>query len=40
VQFSRNNASEALATFQRLVSAHPGTPEATEAETFIREMNK
>ncbi len=40
VQFSRNNAKEALATFEHLVSTHPGTPEATEAQTFITELRK
>jgi tetratricopeptide (TPR) repeat protein len=40
VQFSRNNAKEALATFERLVAAHPGTPQATEAQTFIAELKK
>jgi Tfp pilus assembly protein PilF len=40
VQFSRNNPKEALATFERLVAAHPGTPEATEAQTFISELKK
>lgn len=40
VQFSRNNPKEALSTFERLVSTHPGTPEATEAQTFIAELTK
>jgi tetratricopeptide (TPR) repeat protein len=40
VQFSRNNAKDALATFERLVAAHPGTPQATEAQTFIAELKK
>lgn len=40
VQFSRGNAREALATLERLVAAHPGTPEATEAATFIAELKK
>jgi tetratricopeptide (TPR) repeat protein len=40
VQFARNSPAEALATFERLVAAHPGTPEATEAQTFIAELKK
>jgi tetratricopeptide (TPR) repeat protein len=40
VQFGRNNPKDALATFERLVAAHPGTPQATEAQTFIAELKK
>jgi len=40
VQFARTNAKDALATFERLVAAHPGTPQATEAQTFIAELKK
>jgi tetratricopeptide (TPR) repeat protein len=40
VQFGRNNPAAALATFERLVAAHPGTPEATEAQTFVAELKK
>jgi hypothetical protein len=31
---------EAQAALERLVAAHPGTPEAREAETFIAELKK
>jgi tetratricopeptide (TPR) repeat protein len=40
VQFARTNTKDALATFERLVAAHPGTPQATEAQTFIAELKK
>jgi tetratricopeptide (TPR) repeat protein len=40
VQFARNNLKDALAAFERLVAAHPGTPQATEAQTFIAELKK
>ena len=40
VQFSRNNPTEALRAFEQVVSAHPGTPQATEASTFIAELKK
>jgi hypothetical protein len=40
VQFSRGNPKDALATLERLVAAHAGTPEATEAATFIAELKK
>ncbi len=40
VQFSRNNPTEALRAFEHVVSAHPGTPQATEASTFIAELKK
>lgn len=40
VQFSRGDASAARATLERLIAAHPGTPEAAEAATFIAELKK
>jgi tetratricopeptide (TPR) repeat protein len=40
VHFSRSNVKEALAAFEKVVSAHPGTPQATEASTFIAELKK
>jgi Flp pilus assembly protein TadD len=40
IQFSRGNTAEAVATFQKVVAAHPGTPQAAEANTFIAELSK
>ncbi len=40
VLFSRGNTADAIATFQKVVAAHPGTPQATEAATFIAELTK
>jgi tetratricopeptide (TPR) repeat protein len=40
VQFSKGNVAEAQRSFERVVAAHPGTPQATEASTFIAELKK
>lgn len=40
VQFSKGDPKAALATFEKVVAAHPGTPQATEASAFIAELKK
>lgn len=40
VQFSKGDPKGALATFEKVVAAHPGTPQATEASAFITELKK
>jgi len=40
VQFSKGDAAKALELFERVVAEHPGTPEATQAATFIKELRK
>jgi tetratricopeptide (TPR) repeat protein len=40
VYFSRNEVPKALEWFERVVAEHPGTPEATQAATFIKELRK
>lgn len=40
VYFSKGNLDRALELFQQLVSAVPGSPEAAEAEVFIKELQK
>ena len=40
VFFSRNEVPKALEWFERVVADHPGTPEATQAATFIKELRK
>lgn len=40
VQFSAGETAQALASLERLVAAHPGSPEATEAAAFISELKK
>lgn len=40
VQFSKGDAAKALELFDRVVAEHPGTPEATQAATFIKELRK
>jgi len=40
VYFSRNEVAKALEWFDRVVAEHPGTPEATQAATFIKELRK
>jgi tetratricopeptide (TPR) repeat protein len=40
VHFSRNEVPKALEWFERVVAEHPGTPEATQAATFIKELRK
>ncbi len=40
VHFSKGDAAKALELFDRVVAEHPGTPEATQAATFIKELRK
>jgi TolA-binding protein len=40
VHFSRNEVDKALALFDQVVANHPGTPEAQQAQTFIKELRK
>lgn len=40
VYFSRNDVTKALEWFDRVVAEHPGSPEATQAATFIKELRK
>lgn len=39
-QFSKGDAARALETFKQVVSTAPGTPEAAEAEAFVKELEK
>ncbi len=38
--FSKGDVDQALQYFKQVVSSAPGTPEAAEAEVFIKELNK
>lgn len=40
VYFSRNESAKALEIFERVVATHPGTPEAAQAETFVKALKK
>ena len=40
IHFSKNEVEKALALFEQVVANHPGTPEARQAETFIKELRK
>jgi len=40
VYFSKGDVSKALELFQQVVASAPGTPEAAQAETFIKELKK
>jgi tetratricopeptide (TPR) repeat protein len=40
VHFSKGEVEKALALFDRLVTQHPGTPEAAQAAAFIKELRK
>lgn len=40
IHFSRNDVAKALELFEQVVAAHPGTPEAAQAATFIKELRK
>lgn len=40
VHFNRNDAAKALELFERVVASHPGTPEAAQAETFVKALKK
>jgi tetratricopeptide (TPR) repeat protein len=40
VVFSKGDAAGALELFEQVVTAHPGTPEAAQAATFIKELKK
>ena len=40
VHFSRSDTAKALESFERVVARHPGTPEAAQAATFVRELKK
>ncbi|MGE0450522.1 MAG: tetratricopeptide repeat protein [Vicinamibacterales bacterium] len=37
---SQSDVDEAIRTFERVVSMHPGTPQATEAQAFITALKK
>lgn len=39
-QFSKGDVTKALELFQKVVASAPGTPEAAEAEVFIKELKK
>ena len=38
--FSKGDVAKALESFQKVVASAPGTPEAAEAEVFIKELKK
>lgn len=40
IHFSKGEVEKALALFDQVVATHPGTPEARQAETFIKELRK
>jgi tetratricopeptide (TPR) repeat protein len=40
IHFSKNEVEKALELFDRVVANYPGTPEAKQAETFIKELRK
>jgi tetratricopeptide (TPR) repeat protein len=40
VHFSKGEVERALKLFDQVVSAYPGTPEAAQAEAFIKELRK
>ena len=40
IHFSKSEVEKALALFEQVVANHPGTPEAKQAETFIKELRK
>jgi tetratricopeptide (TPR) repeat protein len=40
VAFSKGDTAKALELFQQVVATSPGTPEAAQAETFIKELKK
>ena len=40
VHFSKGDVAKALDFFQQVAASAPGTPEAAEAETFIKELKK
>lgn len=40
IHFSRGEVEKAVALFTQIVADHPGTPEATQATTFIKELRK
>jgi tetratricopeptide (TPR) repeat protein len=40
VHFSKGEVDKALQLFEQVASAHPGTPEATQAAAFVKELRK
>jgi tetratricopeptide (TPR) repeat protein len=40
IHFSKGDVDKALALFDQVVADHPGTPEAAQAATFIKELRK
>ena len=40
VPFSKGDAAKALELFEQVVKTSPGTPEAAQAATFIKELKK
>lgn len=40
IHFSKGEVDKALTLFDQVVANHPGTPEAKQAETFIKELRK
>ena len=40
VHFSKGDVKQALQLFEQVVATHPGTPEATQAEAFVKELRK
>ncbi|MEZ5284361.1 MAG: tetratricopeptide repeat protein [Vicinamibacterales bacterium] len=40
VHFSKGEVDQALKLFEQVAAQHPGTPEATQAATFIKELRK
>lgn len=40
VHFSKGEVEKALALFDRIIVSHPGTPEAAQAATFVKELRK
>jgi tetratricopeptide (TPR) repeat protein len=40
IHFSKGEVDKALALFEQVVAQHAGTPEATQAEAFLKELRK
>jgi len=40
IHFSKGEVDKALELFEQVVAQHPGTPEAAQADTFLKELRK
>jgi TolA-binding protein len=40
IHFSKGEVDKALALFEQVTAQHPGTPEAAQADAFIKELRK